>query len=286
MSKLWPGAILAMAATFGVQSALAQASTSCPAGEVMQGSDPSGKNLQCVPLPPPVDVSGLQAQIDAEKSAREGMDVILQDAIDELRAGGEESLAGTYAVTGSQICTSNPLGFTDTLQPIRPPAAPPPTPENPFPQTPTTFVSTSMALVSGTYTLNGDGSGVADLVFHTVSQAGIALASFGAIGSGGSMAGTVTRVTGAVDWSVTPDGKQLVVDSGNQSGTTIKGGNAGTVVTATGSPNMAGLLGKDRRIIVISQVDMVPEQQTFTSPSGQQNTVGRVCARERLLRRM
>jgi hypothetical protein len=61
----------------------------------MQGSDPSGRKLQCVPLTPPVDVSGLQAQMTAETNAREGMDVVLQDAIDELRAA---NIVGTYSV--------------------------------------------------------------------------------------------------------------------------------------------------------------------------------------------
>ena len=49
------------------QTASAQQTNGCPAGQAMQSSDPSGRNVTCVAIP---NVSGLQGQISAETAAR------------------------------------------------------------------------------------------------------------------------------------------------------------------------------------------------------------------------
>ena len=66
-SALGLGAVLVLAGAIFAQAATAQSFNGCPAGQAVQGSDPSGKHIQCIAVP---DVSGLQAQIDAEKAAR------------------------------------------------------------------------------------------------------------------------------------------------------------------------------------------------------------------------
>ena len=79
MTKVVRGALGAAAAgvlLLAAQTASAQAVNACPAGQVMQSSDPSGKNITCVPLP---NVSGLQGQISAETAARQAADTQLQN---------------------------------------------------------------------------------------------------------------------------------------------------------------------------------------------------------------
>lgn len=72
------GGIAAGALFVAAQTALAQQTNGCPAGQAMQSSDPSGKRITCVPIP---DVSGLQGQIDTEKAARAAGDAQLQNAV-------------------------------------------------------------------------------------------------------------------------------------------------------------------------------------------------------------
>ena len=54
----------AAALFLAAQTALAQQTNGCPAGQAMQSSDPSGKRITCVPIP---DVSGLQGQISEKR---------------------------------------------------------------------------------------------------------------------------------------------------------------------------------------------------------------------------
>ena len=51
MSILWRCALAAAAIALGAQSVLAQKMNGCPTGQAMQSSDPSGKNVTCVPIP-------------------------------------------------------------------------------------------------------------------------------------------------------------------------------------------------------------------------------------------
>src|SRR5436305_15269093 len=82
MTKALRGALAAIAAGAlftAVQGASAQPVNGCPAGQAMQASDPSGRNVRCVPIP---DVSGLQGQIGAETAARQAADTGLQNRLD------------------------------------------------------------------------------------------------------------------------------------------------------------------------------------------------------------
>src|SRR4249920_1420038 len=71
MNTRWRCALGAAVIALGAQSALADKMNGCPAGQAMQSSDPSGKNVTCVPIP---DTSALQQQITNEAAARQAMD--------------------------------------------------------------------------------------------------------------------------------------------------------------------------------------------------------------------
>jgi len=87
----------AAALFLAAQTALAQQTNGCPAGQAMQSSDPSGKRITCVPIP---DVSGLQGQISGEATARATADTQLQNTIN----------AETAARTAADTQLQNGLG--------------------------------------------------------------------------------------------------------------------------------------------------------------------------------
>lgn len=87
----------AAALFLAAQTALAEQTNGCPAGQAMQSSDPSGKRITCVPIP---DVSGLQGQISGEATARATADTQLQSAIN----------AETAARTAADTQLQNGLG--------------------------------------------------------------------------------------------------------------------------------------------------------------------------------
>lgn len=264
----------------------------------MQGSDPSGKQLQCVPLPPPVDVSGLQAQIDAERSARESMDVILQDAIDELRPA---NIVGTYSFTGTHNCLTSSLGFNPDFTPVAAPIVeppPPPDPTLPPPppvQIPTAVVTTSSGTVSGIRTFNADGTGTAQFRTQTVSGPGF---FFNIFGPGITTAGGATRPSGSASiveseteftWEVV-DGKLMIHETGGTGKLVVGGGirNGWTAFVENVPPSM-GHLGKDLKNISITHDTLGVEISVLRSPAGQQFQefrTPRVCHRERTLRKM
>ena len=294
----WFQGILAVSAALGMQGALADNLNGCPDGQAIQAADPSGKKVRCIPVPPPVDVSGLQSQINAEAAARATGDGALLNAIadersariaadDALResAGTEGGIAGTYAVTGTQVCITGSRGFNSNLQPFIPPQPPPPDPNDPNPPPPPliTTVSISSSMVSGTQTFHENGTGTVDIAFQVVSHPGTL---FGALGTGGAGGASISTSTGTFQWSVTADGKLVVHVDEPQSGVVVKGGTPGTTISSTGVPRLAGALGKDRRLITMMNEDVAPESVVFTNPNGSVFTQSRICIRERMLRKL
>ena len=94
MTSVFRGALGAAAAgvlLLVAQTVAAQPVNGCPAGQAMQSSDPSGKNITCVPLP---NVSGLQGQISAETAARQAADTQLQNNINAEGAARQAADAG------------------------------------------------------------------------------------------------------------------------------------------------------------------------------------------------
>jgi hypothetical protein len=290
--------VAAAAAALGMQSALADNHNlnGCPDGQAIQASDPSGKRIRCIPVPPPVDVSGLQGQIDAEAAARAAGDGALLNAIadertariaadDALResSGAEGGIAGTYAVSGTQVCTSGSRGFNSNLQPFIPQPPPPPDPNDPNPPPPPliTTVSVSSSTVSGIQTFHENGTGTLEITFHVVGHPNVL---FGAPGAGGPGGGSISMASGTFEWSVAGD--KIFVGAGDLPGVVVKGASAGATLSVTGSPRLVGQLGKDKRLITIMNEDMAVEQQVLALPNGQVFNSSRICIRERTLRKL
>ena len=92
------------------QTASAQAVNGCPAGQAMQSSDPSGRNITCVPIP---NVSGLQGQISAETAARQAADTQLQNSLN-AEAGARQA-ADTGLQTKIDAEAASRLGMDAVL---------------------------------------------------------------------------------------------------------------------------------------------------------------------------
>ena len=281
----WLGASFALAAALIAQHAAAQAFNSCPEGQVMQGSSPSGKDLRCVPLPPPVDVSGLQNQINAERAAREGMDVILQDAIDELRP---TEISGTYSFSGMQTCMNSTFGFNPDWTP-----APSSDPNR------AAVVTLNSAVATGFRTFNPDGTGTSQIrtistifpgAFYSASGfvgvTGAGTTPGGAAIPGGN--GSIVEQSGTFSWRI--EGNLLIIEDQPAPGVFTAGNRTGWSIVVTGIPRQVGVLGKDRRLIQVSHDALAVETNTITSPPNvqppQQFSTPRICVRERLLRKM
>ena len=268
--------VAAVASILAAQTGHAQLTIGCPTGQAMQKSDPSGMNVTCVVIP---NVAPLQAAItdetvvraaaDAkleesirtEVKAREGMDGMLLQAIDDVRASvnqTETKIEGRYAFSGYQTCVNATLGFnTVDLTPL------------PSTQTSQNFVSISTSLVTGFRTFNSDGTGFAQ--FNAQS-----------VGPGG---GSISELTGTFDWHVR-DGKLFINDHGS-TGTVIFGGpRVGWTTMTRGPAPHVGVLGKDLRTISIVHDGLHVEEGIQISPLGAEFRTPRVCLRERLLRKL
>jgi hypothetical protein len=301
MRLRWLGICLASTAALGIHSAMAQPVNGCPEGQAMQSSDPSGRNVTCVPIPPPVDLTPLMnadaallGAINDETQARIAAD-------NELRAsiGGEISIVGRYAFTGTQVCLSSSLGFNPNLTPVAAPFTPqppPPLPGEPPPppvQVVSAIVSSSTATVSGSRTFNADGTGTVESDFHVVNPPGFFFNSFGTgVTTGGpnfapSGGASVSVLTGTFTWEVV-EGKLIIQDSAV--GTIAKGGTrVGWTLLTEGMPRAVGVLGKDLRVISTTQEDLAVEISILRSPEGQpfqEFRTPRICHRERTLRKM
>ena len=142
----------------------------CPDGEAVHSLEPGGKVATCIPVPPPVDLGGLNGRIDAEAVARMQGDQAVRDAINE------SSIVGRYAFTGTRTCLGNLAGFDAAGNPLPPQA--------PFAQ---------WSLVRGFYNFNADGTGTASAAVVTVNTGNV----------------SSTDVAGDVEWSI-QDGKLTV----------------------------------------------------------------------------
>jgi hypothetical protein len=260
----------------------AQVINSCPQGQAMQGSDPSGKHIQCIAVP---DASGLQAQIDAERTAREGMDVILQDAIDELRPA---DISGTYSFTGVQTCMNSTFGFNPDLTPV-----PSPDPNR------AAVVTQNSSVATGFRTFNENGTGTSQIrtvsmvfpgMFYSSSGftgvTGAGIAPSGAAIPGGN--GSIVEQSGTFSWRI--EGNLLIIEDEPAPGVFTAGNRTGWSIVVTGAPRQVGVLGKDRRLIHVSNDAFAVESNVITSPPAvqppQQFSTPRICLRERLLRKM
>ncbi|HEX2197082.1 MAG TPA: hypothetical protein VHG88_00455 [Burkholderiales bacterium] len=270
----------------GAQGALAQPMNGCPDGQAMQAADPSGKTVVCVVIPAPVDVSGLESQIAAERTAREGMDVILQDAIDELRP---TVIEGTYAFTGTQTCLNSSFGFSPDLTPL--PSSDP---------NRAAVVSHSSAVTTGFRTFHANGTGTTQLRTRSIIAPGVFYTSsgFSGITSGGQSfpggpaipGGNASVVDQAANFTWRIEGNRLIIEDESAPGVFIAGNRVGWTALVTGVPPQVGVLGKDLRLISVTHEAFAVETTATISPPEvqppQQFSTPRICARERTLRKM
>jgi len=262
MSLRWLGIAFVPLFLLGIQTAAAQPMNGCPAGQAIQSSDPSGKNVTCIPVP---DTAWLQGQIN------------------DLR---EASVVGRYAVTGTRSCVSSQLGFNDDLTPK------PGTPAGPGTPAITNFVQYFSVVTVGVRTFNADGTGTTQFQSQAVQAPSTFFTATGGAGiafflappqpSGGA---SVADVSGTFTWQVL-DGK-LIISSEPTIGTFTRGARAGFTVETRDVPKLVGVLGKDLRTISVTHEDLGVETSVQTSPDGLTvNTSPRVCARDSLLRKL
>jgi hypothetical protein len=293
MGLRWLGVCLASTVALAAQSALAQPVNGCPAGQAMQSSDASGQNVTCVPIPPPVDLGPLQAAdaallgaINDETQARIAAD-------NELRAsiggGAETSIVGTYTFSGTQSCLNSTFGFNPNLTPIAS--------TDPMRAA---VVSISTALATGSRTFNADGTGTAQQTTMSINYPGAFYSSSGFAGvttggpspaggpaiPGGNV-GTIFQETISFNWNI-EDGR-LIIQDAISPGIFTSGGRIGWSARVEGVPRSVGVLGKDVRVISITNENVAVETTVTTSPATepfQEFRTPRICQRERTLRKL
>ena len=261
----WREAALAAALAAGVHSVWAQPVNGCPAGQAIQSSDPSGRNITCVQIP---DAGALQGAINAEAAARAAADQVLSERIDRLT---ESDIVGRWAVTGTASCLQSSRGFTPDFSPVVTPPI-------------VTVVSQLTHSINGTRTFNADGTGTSDAVVHTLGHAGLV---FGVLGTGPIGAATVSTLSGAFVWHIQPDGTLFIDDEQAPNVFTAPPSRIGSTVVVENRPPFVGHISKDRRTILLTHPGMSIETSVSINAAGvEQSRTPRFCHRERTLVRL
>jgi hypothetical protein len=275
-------AFAATMCVFGVQEALAQPVTGCPAGQAMQSSDTSGRKVTCVALP---DVTALQqmdatilSAVAAEKAARESADQALNARLDG--AGAEASIVGTWSVTGSQSCMNSSRGFNADMTPlitVVPPGQP----------AIITVVTQVTGTVNGTRSFRADGTGTAVAVNQNIGYPtllyGLSPTQIGGIGGA-----TSSTSTSEFTWRIEAD-DTLIVEEDKRlvNPFTAPPSRVGTSLVIEDLPPFVGRISKDRRTITMTHPGMSIERGMFVNSDGQeQSRSDRFCHRDRVLTRL
>ena len=304
MHLRWLGVCLASTVALGAQSALAQPKTSCGADQALQSIDTSGRGVTCINVPDGAALQGqisaevtarsvadaqLEGQLNVERAIRENADAALLNTINQAVGGAETSIVGTYTFSGTQSCLNSTFGFDQsTLTPL------PSTDLNRA-----AVVSISTALTTGSRTFNPGGTGTVEFTTMSINYPGAFYSAGGFAGvttggppspAGGAVpAGNVSTIltTGTFNWHI-EDGR-LFIEDGNLPGTFIGGGRVGWSARVEGAPRSVAVLGKDLRLITLTNETVSVETTVTTSPAGepfQEFRTPRLCGRERLLRKM
>ena len=285
MAIHWHFAIAAVAIALGAQDVLAQQMNACPDGQAMQSSDPSGKNVTCVPIP---NTAALQQQIDAEKAARQAADQALQGNIDAEAAASqaadralgaridaltETDIVGKWSVSGETSCLSSSTGFNATFNPIIVPGG-------------TTIVSQLTASSMGTRTFTADHRGTSEgrtnaLTFPTTV--------FGPPPPNVNLGGaSLAGINGGFSWSLEADGTLRIDDDFPLVQPFLEPlTRQGWTATIDRLPPFTGYVSKDKKTIVLSHPGMQTETSTTRDQNG--NFIGssqRFCTRHRVLTRL
>jgi hypothetical protein len=268
MSKLLRCGFAAAAIVLSSQGALAQPVNSCPPGQAMQSSDPSGKKITCVSLP---DTTSVINMIGDEKAARIAADQRINARIDAL---AESDIIGTWATTGTTTCLQSSGGFNPgNFSPS-------------FPSGGFTIVSTISGDFSGTTTFYAGNSGRSFGASHIVLSPGSVFGSpppgFANMNFGGT---SVAALDSNFNWSIESDGT-LLIDHREPvvQPFTAPPNFVGQTATIDRMPLLAGYVSKDKRTIVFTHKTMSLETsvRNATPPI----TSPRYCSRMRVLTRL
>ena len=272
----------------------------------MQSSDPSGRNITCVPIP---DTAGLQQQINNEAAARQAQDANLstmigaeaaaRGAADGALQGGinaeaaarqaadtalgaridalsEADIVGTWAVSGPTSCTLSSRGFDANFAPLIVSGQP-------------TIVTQLTASSLGTRTFNADGTGTSAGTTQAISHAGVVVGVLGTDGAGS--ANTSSFANAPFTWHIQPDGKLFIDDAGPLVQTaSAPASRAGWTFTIDKTPPWEGFISKDKKTILLTHSMLQVETSTTLDQNGVPplNSVPtpRFCVRSRVLSRL
>jgi hypothetical protein len=260
----------------------------CPDGQAVNSLNPNGTPVQCIPVPPLVNLAPLELAIVQETTERKQADAEIRASINEA------SIVGRYAFSGTQACFNSSRGFNADLTPVMPPLAAPPLPGQPGQPTPITFVSQGASTVTGFRTFNADRTGTLELNAINLGFPGIVYTNFNgnigaSVSSGVPNASTSTQA-GTFQWDIV-DGRLIIDDNaGTAGGTVTSGGNrVGWSVTIRDLPRQVGVLGKDLKTITVTNEAPGVEVSVLSSPPGEPLQVletPRICVRDRVLRKL
>jgi hypothetical protein len=270
---------------FALQSAGAQPVKSCPNGQAVQSLQPNGTPVSCLPIP---NLGPLQAQLNAETAARLATEAELRASIP---GGAETGIVGKYAFTGTQSCINSSRGFDSRTF----------LPTIVLPQTvpgPGTFVTQTTSTVSGFRTFKANQTGEAEFFAHTLGHPTVFYYVSGLNSNGdpiisaglasGVGAATTSTFTSTFTWEVVGGKLFIYEDAMGPTGTVTSGGTrVGWISSSENVPPMAGVLGKDLRIISMVHEASGIEIGVQRNPNGTEVfRTPRVCHRERTLRRI
>lgn len=262
MNRVWCSALAAMAIALGAQSVAAQPVNGCPAGQAMQSSDPSGRNITCVAIG---DGAALQAEIAARRAGDENI-------LSMLGQLTEADIIGRWAMTGSTMCLQSSNGFNAEFM---------------SPQFPT-VVSQLHGTVSAVRTFRPDNTGTSVGVSQSLSMPQL---NFGTSPSplGGTGGASLADLNAEFTWSIDPMSGKLLIDDDNLVPQNFlqPPNRVGFSVTIENVPPFVGYISKDKRTIVLTHPEMALETSVVRDPSGAEiGRTRRFCARERVLTRL
>ena len=288
MNTRWRCALGAAVIALGAQSALAQKMNGCPAGQAMQSSDPSGKNVTCVPIP---DTSALQQQITNEAAARQAGDSALGASINaeiaarqasenalnaRIDALTEADIVGKWSVSGPTSCLLSNRGFNADFSPLVITGQP-------------TIVTQLTATSIGTRTFNADGTGTAAGTTQALTHAGVIVGVVGTDGAGGANVSGFTNQP--FTWHIQSDGKLFIDDAGPiVQVASAPASRKDWTFTIDRLPPFEGYISKDKKTIVMTHPVMQIETSTTldqnNNPPPFSSPTPRFCARHRVLTRL
>lgn len=234
-------------------------------------------NAQVRGLP---EEAAARAAADALLEGRINQEIVDRMAADEeLRAsiGGETTIVGRYAFTGTGSCLSSSTGFRTDFE-FEPVLV---FPQPPLPNQPPVMgsvIQMNSNTVTGVRTFHPDGTGTSVVTFQSINHP----STLTQIRTGGA---SISTFEGTFTYMV--DGDNLIIDDEPQIGFVTKGGRSvGAQISVLGVPRFVGKISKDRKTISLTQEDMVVEQLVITPLVGQPTTTDRVCNRVRNLYRI